>query len=64
MKSLFNIQTIRPITYCINEAIKLIKINWKETLKNSTFTSMPELKSLLQNEYVGNLVNPKYKKIR
>ena len=62
MKSLFNIQTIRPITYCINEAIKLIKINWKETLKNSTFTSMPELKSLLQNEYVGNLVNPKYKK--
>ena len=61
-KSLFNLRIINPITECINGSIKLLRTKWHSLLTDDKYSSNQELLNLIQNEFVGNVINPKFKK--
>ena len=62
--STVNIKSINKISPCIDDTIKELNKAWKNLVTNPPDPEIGLLKSLVLNEYVGNLLTPKFNSSR
>ena len=58
--SVINIQNVHSVNTCIDTTIRDLNKKWKTSLKNPPPEQIPLLKSIVQNEYIGNVLLPRY----
>ena len=62
--SVINVENINKITVCIDHTIREVKKDWKYLLTKPPETQIPLLKNIILNEYVGNLLIPRFRSSR
>ena len=62
--SVINIHNIRSVNSCIDTTIRDLNKKWKLLLKNPPAEQIPLLKKIVLNEYIGNVLLPRYKSSR
>ena len=63
-KSIINPMVLSSVTDTVNDAVSQINKIWKTYIKNHEPDSKEELKNFMLNEYIGNLIEPRYRNKR
>ena len=58
--SIINIRNINSVNTCIDTTIRDLNKKWKMSLKNPPSDQIPLLNDIVRNEYIGNILIPRY----
>ena len=58
--SIINIRNINSVNTCIDTTIRDLNKKWKMSLKNPPSDQIPLLNDIVRNEYIGNVLIPRY----
>ena len=58
--SIINIRNINSVNTCIDTTIRDLNKKWKISLKNPPSDQIPLLNDIVRNEYIGNVLIPRY----
>ena len=62
--STIKISNLKPIRECIDESITALRLIWKQQMSSCPENNLNVLSNIIGNEYVGNLILPRYRNKR